>query len=568
MSDNQPRKRKMKAGKAAAAPKILGYVTLHETNLALCMASGFLSARHEPIAAIDHHSRTGQGVVLSGRPVPAEHMITARGDLDYGAIAILEISQLASPDGAAVSAKEVRELPAPIPLAFVRRVLFKSEAESRGFLARSSGYGDIPMGVVEVEVDAAAFPPSPSEGNLFVATLAPPLATSDPVESGYDKTGGVLATVISALRLKGGDYAAGILERTFVSVFTSSMPVALIEAIANELDPGGGRKVGTRLARLGAEVLARTGNGVAFNALTVLEEVSKASGAEGSEKDNAIETFVRHAADIVSMRREIDKDSFSDAPGKIAPRAFLLFLLNPDPDRLMAVAKRVPHLGGKVFTLASALVGCHAGLAGLPGALKAPDRQCFLGLGLVAYRLCRGEKAEIAVTERWDERGTRHSEFVHDGYHLLSQESSANRALIDAFSIAEKSGIRPSFNANSGQLSFADPKLQSEQVIEVRLSKSPTFPREDSLQLCLFVDVQATKIEVAEMAADISSNVTVLPVFAKLLDFSKVRRIELSTYCTVRLLSESSLRDAIQLLAECRQGLSKVVDASSLAPRS
>jgi len=546
----------------------LGYVALHSSDLMICIAGGFLRGRNLPDGSSNLQSK-GAGLAMATHlPVPASHVAAARGAIEYGSVTVLEVELgLASPNGL-VPDKEAR-LELPIPLAWVRRALFRTEAERKEFVARATAYADIPPDILILKVKPGAFSPE-TQADLVLS--AQPIGTaeslSNAVPDALDKVAGALAAVLAAMRLQPGPAATRVLDHLVANAPRMTSPGDIAAGVANLLDPGYGSRQhdNAALVRAAAGVLGSMHTTGGFDATVFLNAIAGGIDGATDAQRATIETFARYAKDIVNARREISQDQFLDVAGKVATRALLLFVLHHEPDRLLAIPKRVPNLGQSVFLVTSILAGSFAGLANLPAELKAASKSAFLGVGLLAFQALRGQALAIEVKKKWDTRGNGHAEFVFMGHTLLMQESQAPAALVKAFEILDRLALRPKFATETGTLTASLDRDTIARSIVANLSQSPTFPRDEAVRFSIAIEVSGTKKELGATLDKISGSSAGTGVFARPIQ-GKLRQVELSVYCLANLLGDAVVRDALDALAHhpVVQGRTSLADGPPLA---
>jgi hypothetical protein len=126
-----------KVRKSRKKEKPMLYVAMHEVNLALCLAGGFLALRTEENASRDHHTVVGY-VTFSKAPVSQETIKLAMGELKHGVVCLAEVED------------KPRDNLGPVPISMVKRVIFATDEQASNFFTRMAGYGDIPEGVIEI----------------------------------------------------------------------------------------------------------------------------------------------------------------------------------------------------------------------------------------------------------------------------------------------------------------------------------------------------------------------------------------------------------------------------------
>lgn len=545
-------KTKRGAGKAVASP--LAYATMHEINLALCLASGFLAPRHEKSAARDHHWKSGGRVIVTGRPVPAGLVTSARGGLDYGNVVLAEIA------GAAVEAKADGkhgqvELRAPLPLSCIKRALFRSDADRDEFQARVSGYADVPAGIVEFAVDPEAFPTEEPTLGLFAGDAG--AATEYVVPQPYDKLAGAVIALLHHARSPGGSLPLESLRDVLACPPGPGAPADIAGALATALDPGAGEH-GVLVARTVMELLVAHQPGTGFNPAAFLDELHGAVSKLPASTGAPVDRFVEHAKDILAARKDISDDAHADAPGKIVSRALLLFLLNSDPEKLFSLRRRPSsNLGKAVYALALFFSGAFKGLAGLPGPWKSEDAQAFLGVGELASKLFHGTPVSISIGQAWSAQGACKKILACDGYPLAATETQPVAAIVALLKSAQELSWVTDFDPGKGDLSLGLGGGEVRRVVRAKISLSPSFPREAAIELATVIGKPLPKKDATRIVGEINASASTDAVFARATQAGKLVAVEVFSFVTSGSLSKESLRLAAETMIACEGKLAK-----------
>ena len=538
--------------RSAIEPKErLAYAAMHETNLALCLASGFLAARHEKSAARDHHWRSGGNVIVSGKPVSPELVATARGGLNYGNVVLAEIST-AGFDASKSSVSGQIELRAPLPLASLRRALFRSTAERDEFVAKIAGYADVPGGIIELAVDADAFPKKEPALELFAADSMDvgPNAISLP----YDALGGALLALLHHLRTVGDDVPLELL-RDVLNFAPVKVPLAEIAGgLAGALDPRGGSQ-GALVARLVMELLMARQPGTGFNPAAFLDQLHEAVARLPASAGAPIDKFVEHAKDILAARKDISDDAHADSAGKVVSRALLLFLLNPDPEKLYNLRKRPNKVGKCVYSLAMFFSGAFKGLAGLPSLWKSSNTQAFLAIGVFASRVFHGLPAPVGIGRSWDQTGSCIDMLSCESYSFASRVIPADLEITKVLKHAEALHWPTSFDLGTGGLSFSTERDGVPRQLSARIASSPTFPRERSIEVVMLCLKEFTKKDVVRIVNEVNGSSSFKAVFARATMRRKTLAVECYAFVSGMSITEDSLKAAVAALLESEDSL-------------
>lgn len=522
------RPRKAKPRPQAAMPT---YAAMHETNAALCLASGFLAPRLEENAARDHHYTAGR-VVLEHPAPSARSLLLAKGDLPYGVVLAVELDTERLPPGFDVDDAEV------IPLSAAKRLVFADEQSRLEFEARTSAYADIPRNILPYEVDSALF-------------VSPELPLTQPGEAGpgtegsraarggdqlrarmslLDRCAGGLAAAFSTLNSPGGAELLPALAGLGDGMGQLSSPVQLVWDLVARVDASMDVSAYKPLLASIVSALCELDIADGFSASSVLKKINVALDAPGGGSANgAAQRFVRFAQDVVALRRELPDAAFADVAGSAVPRGALLFLLNPEPETLSAVRVRTPSLGARTYLVAATLVGVRAGMARLPSDTKS-DPAAFLAIPSFVLAATRGAVAPLSVTSRWEQSGAKLSELAW-GDSVLAQvrlPPSADRlALVET---ATRAGIAATFSPSDGALVAEVSRDQHVAQLAMRPSTVSTFPRLPAIETILALVCPLPKRAVTALATSVNERASATGVHCRIVELGQRRIVELSAF--------------------------------------
>ena len=510
----------------------------HETNMALCLAGGFLTPRYEQNAARDHHLKAG-GVVLNHTPVTASILRSARGGIDYGVVVLAEV------DSEGLNSWGVSTIVGgPIPLARVHRLLFKTAADRDDFSARNASYGDIPWGVVQLGVFPEGF--GDDTGNEYQEDLEPEVKPQpvDVADTLVDKVGGAVAGLLGAMRAR--DLSDLMIPLgIFNSGASLGTPGGFAQAVASLLDTVESgtnpyRNLATVIGNLLARMNPREGLDAHIFIKSVCEGLSSIDGADSS----AIEKFIDRSGDIISARVEIAADGWHDAPGKVSPRALLLFALNPGLEQVFGMAGRRSEVGDKIFLLASVFAGCFAGLTNLPREAKVlpSNSKSFLGLGLLVNDLCLDQVPKLDVKEEWTSSGVGRRSLYCSGYEVTAFDVYPSKFISQVVDLAKEAGWHYRFS-NMGELTLES----SGREFSVRVSNAPVFPIEESVEIsCIYGKKSVSIKEKKKILGSISSDAIFRGVFIRFIEVGKRVAAEFFSHCLASKLSKEAILDAMK----------------------
>ncbi len=537
VAKNEAPKRVRAGTKSKRAPSI--YAALHTTQLSRCLAHGLLFARG------------GSSLEPCAAPVPVEVLGRARQGLDYGSVVLVELDparaglDLAAGDAATLIAKH-----GEVPLAWVARVVFGSAAERDEFLARAGTYEDVPVSVLEYEVDSSLF----GSGGLLDA-LDPPrdaeLEGAAVVQHGVaiGRLSGTIAAVLACARWDAT--TAGQLDDlcgAFNAASIDASPLSLIRELARAVDDDTASEHGVAIVGVAASMLSTAGTNSGLDVDRFLSELCREAVLQGADAE-LVTVFEKRAASVLSGATELRDDAFSDAHGKVALRALLLFMLNPEIEALRKIRARMGNIGPGVCILACALAGCHGGIARCDVSTKAPDRAVFLGTTLLAWRIHVGQRPALENVAGWTRTGTFESSVGVGGFRMAAATLPAPARLHTLKTALAGMGIESTFDTGNGALSWSDAAADGQQFF-AHASRTPSLPSTDSIDICTHVDQDALAKGVARAWTDACLTTRESGVFARQFARGKTKGLELRVACVATGLSPLVIRAATQLLIE------------------
>lgn len=503
------------------------YVALHSTQLSRCLAHGLLFESGE---------RT---LVPFLAPVPEEVLEGARQGLEYGCVVLVEIEA-----GRSGNEKNDDSLPieaAPLhvyPLAWVKRAVFRSRLEHDDFLARASTYDDVPVDVVEYCVDASLFGTSGLLGADPAIRGATQGEVTGPSKSiAIGKISGALAAVLAGNRWAGGPRTGHVaeLQAAIEATAVDGRPDTFIKALAGAIDTLPGAAQGTVLVGMGAAVLSELGNGAGFDVDRFLADTC-GHGRLGGVDPEMLSKFEVRADAVLSGIAELRDDAFADAEGKVALRALLLFMLNPDIEALQKVRNRMPDIGQGVFSLALALAGCKGGIASFSSSTKAPKPSVFFGTTLVAWQIFFRLPVGLKSIARWTPDGSYETSLLIDDLVLTNASLPTPVPLVELKFVLERTGILAAFDHATGALTWQSNAGSGHQFF-AHASNSPTLPTADCIDICIHINAKLLPTGILRACADACSETRQSGVFARQSAIGKVKVLELRIACLADRLS-------------------------------
>jgi hypothetical protein len=548
-----------KVGKAGLAP--LGYVAMHEINAAMCMAGGMLGPRFEEGAARDHHVHAGGLVIEAAGPSKAA-LSGAVGGLGYGAVVVFEVSM--PPQGAGM-------VPA-LPLLDARRLVFRTREAADLFCARVSGFGDIPEKAVPIAVAPEYFS---AIAELTQPGLLPASGDQNPEgQSTFAATG----TTAAANLMRVMDRCAGALLAALGTTREGGRAVDILRGISGLRLPAPDEHAASRLATelaviadggpdakvystIFASVAATLCSGVmdaGFSAseLQKLAQPESSKGLEvGSQDLKAIESVWSFTKDVLSLRRDVPEGAWSDNGGSKLARGTVFFLLNPEPEQLLAAHARNPNLGPRVYFIAGLLVGLRAGLTRMGKETK-EDTGSFLAGAAFAHSWLTKGAALLECVRSWDSNdGTAIDALVYGGRALASARTPGNPRLAGLTAIIRTAGIDARFSQESGALSgrFVD----GEPLVTFALTEAtlPVFPRIHLHELSATVDGRSSKRDIDKCVEVTNSGTAEHGVSASLVDGPGYPSLRLSVYLAKDISQVDQQNAVVALVTSVRHAL-------------
>lgn len=504
------------------------YAAMHETNAALCLASGFVAPRPEENAAQDHHVAAGR-VVLDEHAPTAASLADAAGDLPYGVVVLFDIDLRRLASGHAINL-------AAIPLAAVRRLLFANEQARMEFAARTSAYADIPSGLIPLEVNASLFEPA-FEGRAQLVDAVNPASVEQLVKTGLtdglsllDRCAGAWAASLSTLREPGSLHLLSALAGIDSRFSDASSLAGLAWRVASQIDPSSDAVAYKPLLERIVVALTSANPADGFSASAFLKNLGMALGDQGDANGaSQAQRFLRFAQDIVGLRRELPDAAFDDVPGSSVPRGALLFLLNPEPETLDAVRERTPGLGARTYFVAAMLVGIRAGLVRLPASMKS-DRESFLALPQMVLAGLLGEPASLEVSSRWEPDGTRSMELCWEGLAVSQGTSQPDPTIRSLIEVAGFVGLCLQHARHSEALMSSVARNGLEGVVAFRQSRCPTFPRTPAIEVELAFESPVPKRNAGVLVAAANERMRETGVHCRLMEDGRRRMVALSAF--------------------------------------
>lgn len=526
--------RSTKVEKTGLAP--LGYIAMHEINAAMCMAGGIIGPRFEDGAARDHHF-SACGLVIEDHSSSKEALSAAFGGLRYGEVVIFEV--LMPVQGPCT-------LPS-LPLLYAKRLVFRTTDAREQFLARFSGFGDIPLMVVPLAVAPEFFS---GIANLALPDISPAIVKVDlagtlNIEASVtttptslmrtiDRCAGSLLAALGTTRLGGhaGDILKGFADLDF-SVPEEQAASCFATKFAVIADGGPEANLFAPIFGSVATVLCSGLMDAGFSAseLQKLAQPESTKGLEAESKNfKAIESMWSFTKDVLSLRRDVPEGAWSDIGGSPLARGTLFFLLNPEPEQFQVARIRNPNLGPRVHLIAGLLVGLRAGLTRLGKETK-EDTEAFLTATAFVHTWLSKSDVSLEYVSNWDPNdGTPVHNLRFNGRQLASATMPTDSRLAKLAAIIRAAGVDVRFSYESGALSF---RFEDEKAL-VTFSLSDAalliYPRIHLLELIATVESKSAKRDIENCVEVINFGKSKLGISASLENSSNRPYLRLSAY--------------------------------------
>jgi hypothetical protein len=540
--------RSAKVEKTGLAP--LGYIAMHEINAAMCMAGGMIGPRFEDGAARDHHF-SACGLVIEDHLSSKEALSAAFGGLRYGEVVIFEV--LMPVQGPCI-------LPS-LPLLYAKRLVFRTKDAKEQFLARFSGFGDIPLMAVPLAVSPELFS---GMAKLALPDIFPAIVKEDPVETlnveasvtttptslmrTIDRCAGSLLAALGTTRLGGhaGDILKGFGDLDF-SIPEAQAAACFATRLAVNADGGPEANLFAPIFGSVATVLCSGLMDAGFSAseLQKLAQPESTKGLEAESKNlKAIESMWSFTKDVLSLRRDVPEGAWSDIGGSPLARGTLFFLLNPEPEQLQVARIKNPNLGPRVHLIAGLLVGLRAGLTRLGKETK-EDTGSFLTATAFVHTWLSKSDVSLEYVRYWDPNdGTPVDNLRFNGRELASARMPIDFRLHNLAAIIRTAGVDARFSYESGALSY---RFEGEKtVVTFALSDTalPTYPRIHLQELIAAVESKSTKRDIEKCLEAINFGKTKHGVSASFENGPNRPYLRLSAYLAIDI-SEADLTEAV-----------------------
>ena len=539
------------------------YAAVHENKLGLWLAGGYVSPWPKGAAIEDHHTAACSLVLERGKPSPTA-LLAARGRLRYGAVAAVEVD----PERAGAQ-DDPGEPVTVLPAVSIKRVAFANQDQASQFDARMSGYADVPPGLIDVVVDPSLFDAAPVDATPpGGASAITSTGTAVPVGADGAKSHGIdpepLRAELDTLdRLAGSlaaacwavEHASKSAPGTSIANGLAGLAEAMSEsptpvAVASLVDTDGGASQARPVIESLVRVLLLIPREDVLSPVQVLADLRAQLVGQLDVLPDIVARFLDFSESVVSQQRDLGNNAYSDENGSITLRAILLFLLNPDPDRMDAVLERNSNVGPRVFSVAASLVGFHAGFSLISGAPKSNVRRT-LTIPRMVMETRRRVAPSCQLLVRWDEgNGSRITALTWRDTELVAIRAMADPMLDSLVAITRKAGYLVSFRPSTGRVLIKQQRGAPDLAGQL-VAAGPVFPRRPAIELSIESDFTGSRKQLSQLVSDIQSHACEDGVFASEVVEKKLRRLKLVAYVADPL-SEGAVAEAIKCLAQAR----------------
>lgn len=519
---------KPKAKVARRAPPAMAYLALHGSDLGRALAAGAITARSSD-------QRLWAPLSMVGSDGLGGLVDRAWQGRDYGVVALVEIplGQLGlAGSGDAIRAAHLA--PSYVPLALLSRIIFRSTGDLDEFRARSSGYEDVPADMVAYDVEPALFEvaaggllPGPAIDRVDGESKSfPGLAEVRTI----DKLAGAISACLAVARQLPEDARfERDLQEACAKGGGAEAASAFVRAMALQLDASADCAVNANLLARAAATLATVEPSAGFDGELFLANFA-GMFEQGSEEEALARKFATSASAIFSGNQEVADDGFADRPGKTMLRGLLLFLLNPDAARLQSVGKRLGILGPSVRMLASSLAGCLSGFSAMPASLKAPGRDCYLAVPLLALRMSDGGFDGLDAVQCWGEDATGELVLSFEGRAIMTRKLAAPHGFPQLRALLASLGNVVAVDPDNGFLVWHDPELPGARL-QARHCVTPVFPPREGIEISVTLENKLPRRDLLAYVARVNGTAMASGVFGTALGQGRKLVLQLGVVC-------------------------------------
>jgi hypothetical protein len=310
--------------------------------------------------------------------------------------------------------------------------------------------------------------------------------------------------------------------------------------------------------------------GDGINAEKLLAQVEADLGARSDGGPQVVSRFLSQAMQIIRAERDFPANGFSDADGSVTLRSILLFLLNPEADRLDAILKRMQGVGPKVYCLAASLMGYRGGFASLNGEIKGGIARTK-AIPWLVLDAANGTASAPTMMQRWDiNSGERRDKVSWQGIDIASAITPIAMEIGEVVKLAPAIGATAYFNPESGVLALQRVGDDTSVTCFVEIAKEPPiFPRLPGIRLFAEVTAARTRKALTALVQSTNLNSDRSGIFAAEVPAVKKSHAWFAAYLTLPV-SASGLNQAFSALTSVTKAanLTVVVPPANSAEKS
>jgi hypothetical protein len=381
--------------------------------------------------------------------------LEAFGDINYGSACVIELKVPKELNDARV-----------LPFSYVGSVIFSSQLDKDEFVAKLSGYSDIPDTNIQLRVDNKIFPVASS---FSTASIIQDVSHNldKKFYSDVDKLSGTVHALIFGLnRLKNLNKLGNFVRLSEVNESLLN-PINFPKKVGQLLELFSDSEDSLFLLERLCNYLSSAEVDNGFDPIFFLNDLKINAYRDATEiQRKIIDGFCKHSLDILELRRDLT--SLEDEVGKVIPRGILLFMLSPDSNKLDKLLLTYPRLGENVYLVASMLIGCLSGAAKLPSDIKSFSNDSALGISDLVFDMVMGRIGRYQCDSSFDENGFRKTRLIYKDRKIIDLKSNPDERLVLIFNAFRAAGQVVRFD-NDGTLlvDFGDESCKVKIRIEL-----------------------------------------------------------------------------------------------------
>lgn len=244
----------------------------------------------------------------------------------------------------------------------------------------------------------------------------------------------------------------------------------LVASSLGEPNPNGDQ-LDARVVGAAAEMLVTLDS---RNGLSPLDFATRLQATlSGGEQGNAMAEATEKLKDIVrrvaANELELTTANIQDG-GKVGLRALVVFLLAPEPERLLKWLAARPAVGDGVSLVASFLSGLFSGQGKLPATVKGPGRNAFLAPVLLGHQWVEG-KPDLAMDSLWESDGSRVQRIMVGSMELARAVEPPAETTRMFLELAQREELTAMVDAATGAISL---RVEGMQTTDISVDIGPS----------------------------------------------------------------------------------------------